>query len=78
MCVGAATSPGAAKAVSHSGTSYLGQAWLAKQERQGQGEASGSVLLNGWQVMHSLSPCSASLVGAVVPATSRLWGHAEL
>lgn len=69
-------SPAAAKALFHSGTSYLGQAWVAKQESLD--EASGSVLLNGWQVMHSLSLCSTSLVGAAVPATSRLWGHGEL
>lgn len=72
----AVASPAAAKAQLHSGASYLGQAWVAKQERRG--EASSSVPLNGWQVMHSLSLCSASLVGAVVPAASRLWGHGEL
>lgn len=38
-------SPAAAKALFHSGTSYLGQAWVAKQESRD--EASGSVLLNG-------------------------------
>lgn len=40
--------------MSHSGTSYLGQAWEAKQE-EARARASGSVLLNRWQLMHPLS-----------------------
>lgn len=62
-------SSGVAKPVSHSGPSYLGQAGGSRA-----GEASGSVLLNGAQVMHALSPCCSASVPpcSVAPHESTL------